>query len=583
MRHTRTGWWLEEAGEVTPTRPLDGDARADVVVVGGGYLGLWTAWQLRELEPELDVLVLEAAVCGHGPSGRNGGFCETLWGDAPTLRDHAGDAAALAVCRASEYAVRGIGAWCEANAVDAWFREAPMLQVATTDSQAGSWDVVVDAAAALGEPDAGLVSLGRRGASALRLAPLPRRRAVPPERDRASGSPRARPPRKAPRARRADPRAHRGDPPRARRERRDPSRSGGRERRRPRRQLRRRVLPRLPAARSRSRPPTSSSPSRFRTCSTSSAGRAARRSSTAAPSSTTCGRRATAVSSFGWGGGAMGLGGRASDRLELDRDVVVETERALRRFFPQTRGRDVTHAWGGPIDVSPTHLPIFGSRGRVHHGFGFTGNGVGPSYLGGEILARLALDRRDERTALAIVEPPRKLFPPEPFRYAGGSLIRRALVAKDAAEDDGREPSAPTRARRRRSRAGSASASHASAERVPARQGEEPRSNSCTHERELRQALGTPLPRPQRRAPLGGRRRPRRVRPRQSPAAAAARDLTARPRRPRADERAALARPPRARAVRSHLPGRNGTTPSAPLLGLEGSDRRPRADAGDPS
>jgi len=74
MRHTRTGWWLEEAGDVTPLRPLEGDARADVVVVGGGYLGLWTAWQLRELEPELDVLVLEAGVCGHGPSGRNGGF-----------------------------------------------------------------------------------------------------------------------------------------------------------------------------------------------------------------------------------------------------------------------------------------------------------------------------------------------------------------------------------------------------------------------------------------------------------------------------------------------------------------------------
>ena len=105
----------------------------------------------------------------------------------------------------------------------------------------------------------------------------------------------------------------------------------------------------------------------------------------------------------------------------------------------------MTHAWGGPIDVSPTHLPIFGSRGRVHHGFGFTGNGVGPSYLGGEILARLALDRRDERTRLALVEPARKLFPPEPLRYVGGSLIRRALMAKDAAEDAGREPNAPTR------------------------------------------------------------------------------------------------------------------------------------------
>ena len=108
----------------------------------------------------------------------------------------------------------------------------------------------------------------------------------------------------------------------------------------------------------------------------------------------------------------------------------------------------MTHAWGGPIDVSPTHLPIFGSRGRVHHGFGFTGNGVGPSYLGGEILARLALDRRDERTRLAIVEPPRKLFPPEPFRYVGGSLIRRALMAKDAAEDEGRRAERADAARR---------------------------------------------------------------------------------------------------------------------------------------
>jgi glycine/D-amino acid oxidase-like deaminating enzyme len=148
---------------------------------------------------------------------------------------------------------------------------------------------------------------------------------------------------------------------------------------------------------------------------------------------------------IGWGGGRMGLGGRHRERLDLDPEAVAEAARALRRFFPQLTGRRITNAWGGPIDVSPTHLPIFGSRGLVHHGFGFTGNGVGPSYLGGEILARLALDRRDERTGLAIVEPSRKLFPPEPFRYAGGSLIRRALMAKDAAEDAGREPNAPTR------------------------------------------------------------------------------------------------------------------------------------------
>ena len=444
MRHTRTGWWLEEAGEVTPTRPLDGDARADVVVVGGGYLGLWTAWQLRELEPELDVLVLEAAVCGHGPSGRNGGFCETLWGDAPTLRDHAGDEAALAVCRASESAVRGIGAWCETNGIDAWFREAPMLQVATTESQAGSWDAVVDAAVALGEPDqvSSLSADEVRGrcASPVFLGGAQYRLNATVHPARLALGLRAR-------------LLERGVRIHERSEVTRLERDGSVETRAGRVSTSAAILAVNSAA--------ASFPGYRLSLAVASShivltepipdvldelgwtgGEAIVDSRTLVHymRTTRDGRIA-----FGWGGGAMGLGGRASDRLELDRDVVVETERALHRFFPQTRGRDVTHAWGGPIDVSPTHLPIFGSRDRVHHGFGFTGNGVGPSYLGGEILARLALDRRDERTALAIVEPPRKLFPPEPLRYAGGSLIRRALVAKDAAEDEGREPSAPTR------------------------------------------------------------------------------------------------------------------------------------------
>ena len=145
--------------------PLEGDARADVVVVGGGYLGLWTAWQLLELEPELDVLVLEAAVCGHGPSGRNGGFCETLWGDAPTLRERAGDAAALAVCRASEDAVRGIGAWCEANGVDAWYRRGADARASRRRSRSSApGTTIVRAAAALGAPEEVVSALGRRGA-----------------------------------------------------------------------------------------------------------------------------------------------------------------------------------------------------------------------------------------------------------------------------------------------------------------------------------------------------------------------------------------------------------------------------------
>ena len=87
MRHTRYGYWLEEAGSIEPTPPLAGDTTADVVVVGAGYLGLWTAWQLKQLEPELDIVLLEAGLAGHGPSGRNGGFVSSLWDDLPILRD----------------------------------------------------------------------------------------------------------------------------------------------------------------------------------------------------------------------------------------------------------------------------------------------------------------------------------------------------------------------------------------------------------------------------------------------------------------------------------------------------------------
>lgn len=439
MRHTRQGWWLEEAGDVVPARPLEGDASADVVVVGGGYLGLWTAWHLLALEPGLDVLLLEAALCGHGPSGRNGGFCETLWGDAPTLRERAGDAAALAVCRASEEAVRGIGAWCAEQGVDAWFREAPMLRVATTPSQVGSWDQVVRAAAELGAPEE-VVALAADEVRAACASPL----FLGGARYRVNAT--VQPARLALglRARLLERGLRLHERTRVTRLHRDGSVD-------------------TPTGRVRAG-------AAVLAVNSAAAGFPGYRLSLAVASShlvltepvpdvleqlgwtggeaivdsrtlvhytrtTRDGRIA-----FGWGGGAMGFGGRTSDRLELDPRVVRRTREHLMRFFPQLRGRAVTHAWGGPIDVSPTHLPVFGSRGCVHHGFGFTGNGVGPSYLGGEILARLALDRRDERTRLALVEPPPKRFPPEPLRYLGGSLIRRALIAKDAAEDAGRAP-----------------------------------------------------------------------------------------------------------------------------------------------
>jgi glycine/D-amino acid oxidase-like deaminating enzyme len=146
---------------------------------------------------------------------------------------------------------------------------------------------------------------------------------------------------------------------------------------------------------------------------------------------------------FGWGGGPVVPGARLGKRVDVDEGIVPEVERRLRRFFPAVEGRRIEHAWGGPIDVSPTHVPMVVALpgDRAFSALGYTGNGVGPTHLLGQILARLALGRRDELTALPVVEPPRAFgVPPEPFRYVGGKIIREALIRVEDAQDAGRTP-----------------------------------------------------------------------------------------------------------------------------------------------
>lgn len=440
MRHTRHGYWLEEAGAAETHAPLAGEVKADVAVVGGGYLGLWTAWHLADAGAE--VALVEAEVCGHGPSGRNGGFVSSLWDQLPGLLERFGTERALEVGQASADSVGAIGAWCEEQDVDAWYRAAPHLEIATTEAQDGAWDEVARACAGAGVDDA--VELDRAGVQAVCASPVFRgglalRTAATVQPARLALGLRARLAARGVRiyehspVRRLQPGIVATDA--------GTVRAGAT------------VLA------------VNSATARFRGF----------RNALAVASShivltepvpevleelgwtggepisdartllhyfrtTRDGRIA-----FGWGGGRMAYGARRRPVLEVDPAAAAAAARSLVRFFPQLAGRKLTHAWGGPIDVSPTHLPIFGSRDGVHHGYGFTGNGVGPSHLGGRILASLALDRRDEWTRLALVEPPRASFPPEPLRYAGGAIIRRALVTKDEAEDAGRRPGAVTR------------------------------------------------------------------------------------------------------------------------------------------
>jgi glycine/D-amino acid oxidase-like deaminating enzyme len=145
---------------------------------------------------------------------------------------------------------------------------------------------------------------------------------------------------------------------------------------------------------------------------------------------------------FGWGGGQIAMGARLHGRAELDREVVAGAAARLREYFPALAGRRLTDAWGGPVDASPTHLPIVVPLrgGNAFAAAGYTGNGVGPSYMVGRTLASLALDRRDEPSRLPFVDPSPRHVPPEPFHWIGGETIRRALISKENAELSNRRP-----------------------------------------------------------------------------------------------------------------------------------------------
>jgi glycine/D-amino acid oxidase-like deaminating enzyme len=143
---------------------------------------------------------------------------------------------------------------------------------------------------------------------------------------------------------------------------------------------------------------------------------------------------------LGGGGGRAGFGGRIGPVFTDDLVSVQRAAAGLRRLFPSLRDVRIEDAWGGPIDITSDHLPIFASvPGRpIHFGYGYSGNGVAPAVLGGRILAALALERaKDPALALPLVGALPRAFPAEPFRYVGARVVREAIVRTELAEERG--------------------------------------------------------------------------------------------------------------------------------------------------
>lgn len=71
-----TPYWLDNPERPSALPSLEGSVEADLLVVGGGYSGLWTALMAKERDPQRDVVLIESQSVGWAASGRNGGFCE---------------------------------------------------------------------------------------------------------------------------------------------------------------------------------------------------------------------------------------------------------------------------------------------------------------------------------------------------------------------------------------------------------------------------------------------------------------------------------------------------------------------------
>ncbi|WP_327717841.1 FAD-binding oxidoreductase [Streptomyces sp. NBC_00490] len=128
-------FWYADDGFPAVREPLPGDATADVVIVGGGYTGLWTAYYLKKAAPFLQITVLEQKFCGYGASGRNGGWLYNgVAGRDRYARLH-GHEAAVRLQKAMNDTVDEVVRAAEEEGIDAGIHKGGVLEVATTPAQ----------------------------------------------------------------------------------------------------------------------------------------------------------------------------------------------------------------------------------------------------------------------------------------------------------------------------------------------------------------------------------------------------------------------------------------------------------------
>ncbi|WP_447040285.1 NAD(P)/FAD-dependent oxidoreductase [Streptomyces sp. DSM 118878] len=431
-------YWLDDPGRPAPEPALTGDDRCDLLVVGGGYSGLWTALIAKERDPSREVVLVEGREAGWAASGRNGGFCAAslTHGFSNGLSRWPDEIAKLEELGARN--LDEIEAAVERYSIDCDFERTGEIDVATEPHQMAELRETYEEMAAHGlaggaellDADAlrehvdSPTFLGglwdREGVAMLNPAKLAwgLKRACldkgvrlyehTPALDLASAG--AGMAIRTPYGRvfaRQVALATNVFPSLVKR-------------------LRSYTVPvydyalmtepltddRLAAIGWQNRQGLGDSANQFHYF------------------------RLTADNRVLWGGydAIYPFGGKVRAEYDDRPETYAKLAEHFFTCFPQLEGVRFTHAWGGAIDTCSRFSAFFGTahKGRVAYAAGYTGLGVGATRFGADVMLDLLSGERTERTDLEMVRTKPLPFPPEPFAWTGVALTKWSLARADA-------------------------------------------------------------------------------------------------------------------------------------------------------
>ncbi|MFE3325652.1 NAD(P)/FAD-dependent oxidoreductase [Streptomyces sp. NPDC059176] len=430
-------FWLEDPGKLATLPALTGDERTDLLVIGGGYSGLWTALLAKERDPERDVVLIEGREVGWAASGRNGGFC------AASLTHGLGNGLARwpgELAKLEELGARNLDAIESAVAaygIDCDFERSGEIDVATEPHQLDELRELHEEAERLGfgglelldrdavraEVDSPTFLGGlwdRRGVAMLHPAKLAwgLKQACRDHGVRIYENTRA--------LRLSS--AGAGMAVRT---------SYGRVFAR-RVALGTNVFPSLVR--------------RLRSYTVPVYDYALMTEPLSPDQLTSIGWknrqglgdsanqfhyfRITADHRILWGGydAIYPYGGKVTAEMDHRPETYLKLAGQFFTCFPQLEGLRFSHAWGGAIDTCSRFSAFFGTahRGKVAYAAGYTGLGVGATRFGADVMLDLLAGERTERTELDMVRTKPLPFPPEPVAWAGIGITKWSLARADA-------------------------------------------------------------------------------------------------------------------------------------------------------